>query len=230
MDTMTSAAADAPAEALYGHLRNRDLLLRAAVVIAVSSSGLLFALEPAVFALLYLIQLGLAMGVTAPIMFDADIEAASLRERIANDATAGVVMAVAWLLVVVVPIFGIWIAPALAPGEALLPALTHLPSLPWSDLLLPIAVLAAVAVARGITYARASRNGVAPDLKKPFMHRVLCVAAFVFFGPTIYGVVMAVGHALPALSALAAPTTAIVLTYALCEAYPFLATLVDRWR
>lgn len=212
---------------LYGHLRNRDLLLRAATAIGVSLTGLLFTLAPADFALLYLIQLGLAMVVTAPIMFNADMDAATWRTRLANVATAVAVMAVSWTLLVVVPVFATWIGPSVAPGEALLPAMARLPSLEWHGLLAPIAALAILAVVRGRTYAVASRNGVAPDLKRPFMHRVLCVAAFVFFGPSIYGAITLVGSAVPAL---AEPTNAIVLTYALCEAYPFLATLFDRIR
>jgi hypothetical protein len=177
--------------------------------------------------MLYALQIGMAMIITGSMMFAADRSSLPGQGGRGELVLVTGVLALAWLVAVFVPFTAIWVLPTVAPGEPLFPGVLQLGALDWAELMLPTAVLAGLAAVSGASYARAARAGRAPDLKRPFLHRAICLAAFVFFGPTIYGFVMAVGEL---MAWPLSPSHAIVLAYASCEAYPFAATLVDRWR
>lgn len=207
---------------LYENLPTRDLLLRGGMAFVVALAAWGFSLGIEAFAALYALQIGMGMWISGTIMILADQPP---KDRRALAPWFVMIMLVAWTLLVVLPFTGVW----LAPGQPLFPAgVRTLMHLPWGELALPSLVLAGFASARGVAYWRAvhaAPGAPRPDLKKALMHRVVCVAVFLFFGPGILAVVQSGGVVWPPL---ANPSNAIVVTYALCEAYPFIAPVIDR--
>jgi hypothetical protein len=208
-------------EELFGALSNREILARAGLTFALCSCTLLLRLGCAAFALLYVYHLGLRMVFGGAGSFARFGRARGTYHR--GDALWGAFfLAVLWLLLVALPVLGMWaplgqIDAAETPRRSSVTLAALGAGLDQRVLALALLLLAAELYRARVEARQPEEPG--PTLFKPVLARALCVAAFVFFGPTVYVGLREAGLDEPA---------AVAVTYALSETYPFVATLIDR--
>jgi hypothetical protein len=167
------------------------------------------------FAILYAAHLGLGMVVVGTTMYVVDQRLRGRGER-SDGLVAALALSVMWLLFVFLPIVAMWTSPGRRGHIVLVGAAVR----EWGAKVLSlVALLTAVAVAQAKRYAR-NPDPPGPTLFKPILRRALSVAAFVFFGPSVCAFLTAAQLPEP---------VAVATAFAFAEAYPFLATLVDRF-
>jgi len=204
---------------MYESLRNRELALRGAGALALGLTALLFGIDVTSFLLLYALYVGFAMVLTTPLMFIAD-RSSELETPVWQDfIVVALLMAALWGLAVLWPLWAVWSG----VRELDEPPMTAVAYLAAAG---TIGVMMYGALQTGLRYrqlpAEARRE---MNFKQPAVERALCIIAFVIFGPYVF---MAVQLAGEVWSPLGRPAVALVITYAVCEAYPFAATLADR--
>lgn len=218
-----AAAAESPhagaglGEELFGSLSNRELLSRAALTFTFSLGTVVLQLGCAAFALLYAFDIGLRMVLVGTVSFTRFGRSKGTYRR-GDVFWGGAFLTGLWLLLVALPVTVAWASlgrladPRPHSGLSVLAAALDLRVAALALLLLALAWRQASEEAR-----QPERPG--PTLYKPVLARALCIAAFVFFGPTVFFGLRDAGVSEP---------TAVAVTYALSETYPFLATLIDR--
>lgn len=213
IDASSSASLD------YRHLRSQTLVFKAASAFVIGLAALLFDVDVPSFLILYALYVGFAMFVTAPMMFVADRHERLEGQAIRDFAVSTTAMFGLWVVAVLLPLWTIW--SGIAESSAI-----ELPHIAWSAISLPAAASLLVAWFNGWRYARMPvRDRVAIGFARPVFERALCIVAFVVFGPVIFEALVLLGAE---FSLLAKPATAMVIAYAVCEAYPFAAALMDR--
>lgn len=197
-------------EELFGALSNREIAARGLTTFAFSLGTLILGLGAVAFALLYALDVGLRMVLIGTVSFVRFQR--SKGEARASDAFWGALfLTFLWLLLVVLPVLGVWTGAAGIPAGAALRALD-----------LRVGLLALLLLGLAVRQARHEARQPeqpGPTLYQPVLSRALRIAAFVFFGPFVFTFLRAAGSSEP---------VAIALTWALAEAYPFVATLIDR--
>jgi len=216
---MSDADAQRIHDDLYHELRMRELALRGLSALAIGLAALVFDVDVQNFLLLYALYVGFAMFVTAPLMFVAD-RAPDLDVPAWKDyVTAVVAMVVVWGLVVLWPLWAVW-GSLRGQQQA---AMTV-----WGVVAMAgtVAVLFGSALATARSYQRlpeTERRAI--DFKRAMAERAICFGVFIFLGPSIFDTVRWFGAI---WSPFADSGIALVITYSLCEAYPFAMTLATR--
>lgn len=196
----------------FGSVPPATLARRAAGVLALGLLPVALQLGCEAFALLYGLQLGLGMVLIGTTVYARDQRGSGRPLTLQEVAVAAGILAFGWLVILLM------LAEAWSADEpvfvSLVSALKHVDG----RVLAAAAVLAAWAVYRARVLAR---QPVSPDgsLDQPVTARALCVVAFMALGPYVYELFRALGASEP---------LGVALAYGLSEAYPFLATLVDR--
>lgn len=201
-------------EELFGAMPNVELAARAALAFVLALGTLVLQLDAEPFALLYSLDVGFRMVLTGTVSYVRFNRSRGEVHRL-DPFWGALFLTLIWLGLVFVPVVGIWASvSARTLGGKLSTVLGSFD--------LGVAGLALLLLGLAVRQARAEarepeREG--PTLYKPVLARALCIAAFVFFGPPVFGLLRESGVSEP---------TALAVTYALSESYPFVATLIDR--
>ncbi len=214
-------------EDLFGNLDQRQLLLQAMASFAFGLTGLLFAMTPASFVLAYLLQLWVVACLAGSLMFWSDVKHKAGNPGPTKSITSAVVVfTIIWGLGVALPMGSTWLEITAPTATALWPIVARAaPTLLFS---LPFFVFMSWRLLHH--YEQEKRSGKTPNPKKPVWHRAICVFAFVIFGPFIYRLAdEMLAESWPTLAEERRLSFAIVIAYACCETYPYLAALFERW-
>jgi hypothetical protein len=202
-------------EDLFGASSNLDLAKKALFAGLLGLATVALGLGKAPFALLYAAHLGLTMVVVGTTRYVVDQRVVGRSSRLDGPVAASALL-VLWFVFVFLPLLAAWTAQGPAGHIALVYAAVRGAD---AKVLALLAVLTARAVAEARRYVR-HPDPPGATWSKPLLRRVISVAGFVFLGPSVCAFFIDLGSAEP---------VAVAATFALAEAYPFVATLLDRF-
>ncbi len=190
------------------------LARRALEALALGLLPLALQLECEAFALVYSLHLGFGLVLVGTVTYLRDLRRSGPPPGWSDVLVAGGALSLLWLVVFL----------AVTAAWAALPGRPVFASLAVTARHVDARVVAAALASLAWAVRRMRRVAAGPEtpdggLAQPVLVRALCVAAFVFFGPPAFELFRALG---------ATEALAVGLAYALSEAYPFLATLIDR--